>query len=516
MRMKKSGADTDGFTRSLTRSMHRRMVLFTIVFIFLLCVIIIVVVSMFGRVSQVETKTAENIKAQLLIFEHDVTSYFDQVAARGILLSKQLSDDIGTWLDDEGIAFGEIRGNREALESLDEYLFDTLNHYLMVTDCSGAYFILDATVNPEHPYAENSRYGLYLKAANINVVRPANPLVVLFRGSNGIGYRRGVEFHNQWALEFDTGNLPGYEAAMANAGSNLNACFLYTDAITLPRTWESAIMLMVPIIGADGEALGICGFEISQAYFKLRLVQSGTIPQITGLLTRYAADGPDADLGMTAGDKTGYYVNMQGTLGQKQGKYFDTFSSDNGVFIGIARDIRLSPLEQDRMIAVFMPLADYSAEKATETRQNITIIALIVLSVVLGSIATSYLYVRPIAAGTNQFKVSAGGDNSGIAEIGRMIEEIRELRIKNRAIPDDFYKDVTKRIKTLSLMENRVFHCCVDGINDKAIEKKLFITATVLRSHYSRIYNKLGVSNRQEFELYLDLIRMSGISIAKG
>lgn len=94
-------------------------------------------------------------------------------------------------------------------------LFSVLRTALETSPCSGAFVIIDATVNTQIDNAENSRAGVYIRFANLSVSEVVGQDIVLFRGTPQIARENSLELHNRWRLEFDSSLMPGYETCSA-------------------------------------------------------------------------------------------------------------------------------------------------------------------------------------------------------------------------------------------------------------------------------------------------------------
>ncbi|MDL2236501.1 hypothetical protein LJC56_01515, partial [Christensenellaceae bacterium OttesenSCG-928-K19] len=381
------------FIQGLTGTMQRRLLLYTFILILLLITIFMGIVMLFGRFSVIEQDTSASLSLHLSVYEQDISNYFDHVAARGIQMSEELSSKIGDWLEDEKYEFSELNGDPDAIASLEQTLNETIDTWLKQTDCSGVYFLFDATANPALPDADASRAGTYIKIANVNVQRPADPKLVLYRGYTDVGRSRHLELHNMWNLEYDTDVFPAYDTVMANANPDLNACFLFTDTVKLPGTWEDVMLLCVPIVAYDGTVYGICGFEISAQYYKLRFAHTETLPNLMGILARREDAGIDVNSGLTSGYMAGYHGNMLGPSALASSTTFQEYTADDGgAYIGVETPVRISPMEQGHIAAVMIPKADYDAEKSRSDGENFVIILLLIVSAVLGSMVMSKMY----------------------------------------------------------------------------------------------------------------------------
>ena len=54
----------------------------------------------------------------------------------------------------------------------------------------------------------------------------------------------------------------------------------------MPYTGERIALLRVPLVGKDGTFYGLCGFEISQSWFKFAHPQPSTLNHLTCLLVQ--------------------------------------------------------------------------------------------------------------------------------------------------------------------------------------------------------------------------------------
>ena len=101
------------------------------------------------------------------------------------------------------------------------------------------------------------------------------PTVVYFRGIPDIARQKDLELHNRWNLEFDTDQIPGCRELMDTPLDRPAQRYFWSRRIDLKDTWESAMLLCVPIVGSDGTVYGICGVEISALYFQLSYPAAG-------------------------------------------------------------------------------------------------------------------------------------------------------------------------------------------------------------------------------------------------
>jgi len=58
--------------------------------------------------------------------------------------------------------------------------------------------------------------------------------------------------------------------------------------------------------------------------------------------------------------------------------------------------------------------------------------------------------------------------------------------------------DLNEKIEALSKKELEVYKLIVAGKSNKEIASALFVETTTIKSHISKVYQKLGVKNRKE------------------
>ena len=536
-------------SKHVTGAMYRRLIIYTLILILCLGTVCVGTIMLFGHFSHVERLAAETLALQLSVFERDVSNYFDYVAARGVKYSQDLTSALESHLQSSGLSFDTLNGNPDAIEELENALYDISHGALEASDCSGVYYLLNATVNPLLPGADRSKCGMYIKIANISTARSADPKLALFRGYTGVSTGRRLDYHNMWALEFDVDILPFYDMLMATVNKDLNTCFLFTDAFRLPNTWEDAMLLCVPIVGDDGTIYGICGFEISRLYFMLRHEPSAAIPRTSGLLTRRDIDGL---LDAGSGFSCGYVAGLNGRFTPEDHAGFMVYTSSGGEFIGAETSIRLSPLEQERLIAIMMPKADFNTQKTQDLKEKAVIFTLLALIAVSSCIAMSRIYVTPIL---HDLKLAADGVESGIARIQEIddlliylkeqddvkrealdaelekarremdtemenlsaeLEQLRQLAGKEHvdsSVTDtgtpnlaDFERFMGN-LKTLTATETAVFNLYMHGRTAQQIADELIVTNNTVKFHNKNIYKKLGVSSLKVLRVYIRMMK---------
>ena len=73
-----------------------------------------------------------------------------------------------------------------------------------------------------------------------------------------------------------------------------------------------------------------------------------------------------------------------------------------------------------------------------------------------------------------------------------------EMSSQEKPTPDP----QTKRISSLTERERQVINLIAEGLKNRQIAERLFISPTTVTHHLSSIYSKLGVSDRLELVIY--------------
>lgn len=74
----------------------------------------------------------------------------------------------------------------------------------------------------------------------------------------------------------------------------------------------------------------------------------------------------------------------------------------------------------------------------------------------------------------------------------------KKLSVLESSMSKEPVEDFSKKIEALSKKELEVYQLIVAGKSNKEIASFLFVETTTIKSHISKVYQKLGVKNRQE------------------
>ncbi len=380
---------------------------------------------LFGRFGSTEKSIYESLDIQMEVFEKDVSSHLDHLAASGIQLSEDVTVLLESYLTASGIDFSDLLDSSEHLSGIQEEMLEPLKHKLLQEECSGIYVMLDTTVNSTLEHADVSRAGLYLQ---FNGYEVANPTLLLYRGLAESGKEHGAMPHRKWRQEFRIDQFPEYEETCALAGLPLDEAYRYTSLFTLPGTAENAVLLTVPMVSRAGEFYGLCGYEISASYFMTYYAQPTKITHLTCLIAPGDSALVDAGAGLSCGTADGYHRTPKGELRtESAGDNLLLFSGAPDVYVGVQRLISLSPNNEVFSLSVMMPKADYDQAVNKSLLQNVILWSLLLFFVVNCCLYFSRKFLTPILAGLEQIRLSHWKDaQSDIPEINDLFAFLAE------------------------------------------------------------------------------------------
>ena len=548
-------------------SLKRRLFGYMLLLASLLLLVVMTGLFLFGQFNSAEKNTFNALDMQMEVFEKDIETHFDSIAAAGIALSENMTDSLESYLNTMGLDFDDLNDNPESILQLQNILIDPLVQQLMREDCSGVFLMLDATVNTFVEYADVSRTGLYLQT---NGYASIDNSILLYRGSAEIAKEHGIMPHRKWHLEFRTDLFPNYDDICNNASRPADRTYRFTDVVTLPGTTDKVMLLTVPMTGSDGTFYGICGLEISSSYFMAYHAQPTKIQHLTCLLSPGSTEYLNTFSGFSCGEADGYYRVPQGKLTAiKVGNSLSSFTSDDIQYVGLTRYISISHNNEEYVLGVMMRKNDYDA---IVRKNNILIVTLWVL-LLSSAVSCCYYFSRrflsPILRSLEHLKTdelaSLPYDLPEITdlfeflsqkdieheesltpleqekqavqkekdsllqeyekiqqeyeksknEVGRTQmefekaqEELARLAYSRQAeIDPDAYAQFLDGIELLTRTERRIFDYYLAGLGIKEISETLQVKESTIYSHNKNIYSKLGINSLKQLLRYAALMR---------
>ena len=503
---------------------------------------------LFGRLGTTEQDFRKDLTTQSEYFTKNMENYWDDLASMNIALANNMQTLLETNLENQGLTFQQLQDNPNAIYSLENDLIQPLGQFLERANCSGAYIQFDATINSTLDNAKNQRSGLYLQKSTMSYSKED---LILYRGIANVGKKNGIMPHRKWRQEFDITLVPDYEALKKG-----NFDYSLSNIIQLPYTKEKIALLRVPLVGKDGTFYGLCGFEISQSWFKFTHTQPSTLNHLTCLLV------PDSDSiitseGFSTGSQNGFYYMPKGDLSVKPiGNNLLKITSKDRNYIGVKNTVKISK-NQTYSTYVMILDSDYNRAIAKSNLELFFFTFILLLFVLLGCSYFSQRYLAPILKGLEQLrKDNKNNTRYAVQEIDDLLDflstkdnevenkmlclelEMQENRKKLRQIEneheiiqkeydrakkevdrlttkriDDIDEDEYKRflecLATLTRKEKEILDLYVQGYSSKDILDTLNITDNTLKYHNRNIYSKLGVKSRKQLLMYMTILNKS-------
>ena len=373
------------YLKNARRSMRHKLIGYMIVLAVLLVAALYAGLTLFGRLSSPKAEIKKALDLQMEVFQNDMESLWHNVSVMSILLSEDMTVLLEDTLQQQGISFEELDGNAEATKAVEDAMLEPLSQYVRQADCSGAFVVLESSMSDGD--TADARSGLYVQRANAG--RVTNNLL-LFRGIASVGKAHNVMPHRKWAQEFHIAQFPNYAEHTVQAAAPIADSRRTTDLLTLPGTSEKAVLLTIPMIGADGTVYGMCGFAINQSFFSARYDQPSNLSRLACLLTTESGDTLDAGAAlMTYTEETLTVKPMSDGLVSLNG---DGFS-----FVGMVEN--LSTAKGDgapHTLAVLIPKEDYNLAVAKNIMQTALLSALLLFCAIVCCLYLARRYLAPV------------------------------------------------------------------------------------------------------------------------
>ncbi len=518
---------------SLRRKLFWYMLLFAVLLLFLL----LTTLKLLGTFTGTRARVASLLQFQTAVFEQQIDTYFDNLAVMSVQLSETLTEQIDGYLTDNHVAFGALHDHEDHIEALQEVLIDPLRHKLWEADCSGAFVLLDTQVNTQVEDAAVSRTGLYLQRNSLETV---DTRVLLYRGLAHIGKAHDCMPHRKWRLEFRTDMFPNYDTLQAEASFPLRSSYRMTDVVLLPGTDQHVCLMTIPLLSADGTFYGLCGFEISEGYFKQTFAQRSELERAIFCISR-SKDGLDlANDTLSAGVRDAYYWEPNGDFQLRTGKDgLTTYTGDTDAYIGITKEIVLCPGDGATYISVLIPKQDYDGMVLRDMTRGILLFFVFLVAALSLTFYFTKRYIQPINQDLAQIQQKKYTDATAhttetddlfafLTEQDRIhaetltraesekeqalsvVEEIKDryaeatktaerLAYSRKDEIDPYeYENFKAGLQTLTDKEREVFELYLSGKTAKEIAPLLHIQESTLKYHNHNLLGKLGVSSRKQ------------------
>ena len=231
-------------------SMRRRFVVYIISAIALVLSLILLLLNLFGVMNPANSQVMDVLDTQLLSYADHIEHDYNEVAAHAISFSDQIEATVARFLTENNLAFEDLKDNADALSALQSDLYDTVYLNMQLAPSSGAFYILDTTVNGQSdPQLYN---GIYLKYINLYSESAVNNEIALYRGSFSTAKEGNLTFHSGWNNEMRTDFFNHCESEFTEG-----TYYILSPTVEIPDTWERARYVYTPIRDSRDHIIGL-------------------------------------------------------------------------------------------------------------------------------------------------------------------------------------------------------------------------------------------------------------------
>lgn len=528
--------------RSEGLSMRRRLAFYLISALIMFMSLILLLLNFFGILNPANHQIMDALEGQLSSYARNVERDYDKIAAYAISFSEQMETTLQNYLAENGLTFEELENNAEAITKLQCALYHTVYLNMQLAPSSGAFYILDTTVNSQTVIPHYS--GIYLKYINLNSESTVNNDFSLYRGSFVVGNENGITFHSGWQNEMQTDFFDTCDATFADG-----AYYALSPAVAIPETWERARYVYVPIHDLKGDTIGVCGFEINDLFFQLayKTEDDQLGPVVCALLDDWQ------------GSYTGQFSSSRFNASNGAAADFTITEKDDWLIFDFGSEKCIGKEDSVQLgggafsAAIMLTQAQYDSF----VRQGqIKIYALLFIAAVFSFACCVFMsnrYVAPILKKIEQIKTNEeDGDTLGIREIDdlfaflaekdsnyeaqlselekakqqaereaeqakaaydRALEEYQLAQSEIHQLSDEKKKEIILEdyeyficnLKTLTPTEYRIYELYLAGKSAREIVEITGTKENTLKYHNKNIYSKLGISSRKQLLRFASL-----------
>ncbi len=531
--------------------MRRRLLLYMGALAALLLFSLFAVLLLLGQLKSPREEMKKTLTFQMEAFRSDVTSLWRNVSVMGV----HLSEDMTALIEERVKDFDALSGSADALEQLEASMLGPLCQYVQQADCSGGFVLLSVSLNPDA--AADSFSGLYVQRSN---AEHTTSDLLLYRGMADIGRQHRVMPHRKWAQEFDLSSFPGFAEHLEKASAPIERSCRTTEFITLPGTTEQAILLTVPMIGADGTVYGLCGFSVNQTYFLAHHAQPTGIGSLACVLSD-SAEGLDVQRGLLT-YPTGDFCFVPDELLEKRSLRggLTAFVGSELSFVGISEPFTVAVGDEaPHDLTVLISKAAYDRAMLKSVIEIAALLTLLVFFAVGCCLFYTRRYLRPILEDIDHVTVAGGekgkpifeellpisekmrsheeavtalkaerqdaqdraeqllGEKLGLEEQvedmqGQLDDSLAEIRRlahlgKKELKPAD-YEKFLKGYAKLSTKELEICEALVSGLSTRQCAEQIGCASSTVDTYRKRVYEKTNIHRVRQLRLCYALMQL--------
>ncbi len=516
-------------------SLRRRFIIYIITAITTFLALLLILLNLFGVLNPVDRKLSDALSMQLTNYMEKVEHDTDAVAAYAISFAEQLETCISEFMLENHVEFAELKDNESLIAKMQNELYGIVYLNMQMAPSSGAFYILDTTVNSksEIPYYN----GIYLKYVNLYSENTVNNEFTLYRGSVLTGKNNNLSFHSGWQNEIRTDFFEDCDTLFTKSTR-----YILSPVTDIPETWESARYIYVPLRDMEKKIIGVCGFELNNLFFQLTNKPADesfghtVYALLDGRKNKYY--GQFTSNGYNVSEYEDSYLRIS-----RKGN-FSLFDFKSEKCIGKCEKICLG--NEVFTVAVMITEARYNYLIKKGQRNNIIIVLIIGILAFACCVFMSKKYVSPLLRKIEQVKgLQEADEEIKISEIDDLfafleekdnmyeerlkaletakklaedeaeksriayekslkeyelakseIEELSEKHKKEIVLED--YEYFLCNLGTLTASEYRIYELYLEGKNVNQIAEIVGIKLNTLKFHNKNIYSKLGISSRKQ------------------
>lgn len=398
-------------------SMRRRLLLYMGTLAALLLFSLFAVLLLLGQLKSPREEMKKSLTFQMEAFRSDVTSLWRNISVMGV----HLSEDMTALIEERVKDFDALSGSADALEQLKASMLGSLCQYVQQADCSGGFVLLSVSLNPDA--AADSFSGLYVQRSN---AEHTTSDLLLYRGMADIGRQHRVMPHRKWAQEFCPADFPGLADQLEAVSAPIERACRTTELLTLPGTTEQAILLSVPMVGADGRVYGLCGFSVNQTYFSAHHAQPSAVSSLACVLSD-AAEGLDIQKGLLTYPAGGFCFVPDELLAEKSLRGgLSAFVGTELSFVGISEPFTVAAGDEaPHDLTVLIPKSDYDRALLKSRLEAAGVLMLLLFFAVSCCLFYTRRYLRPILRDIERLKDESGGAQMTFDELQPVSARLR-------------------------------------------------------------------------------------------
>lgn len=513
--------------RRETQTLQKRLIGFFLVFLVAVMAGLFLILIITGVFSAGLKESRAYLNNELSDLKGDIGNSCGTTAVEGIALSKRLSDQIAGSLAKQNRTPADLSDSPNCLNLVLTECLETLKTSLYKNDVSGAFVILDATVNNALENSDYSRAGLFLKNMDPNAANRSDPEIRYVRGPANIAREKGLTVLPQWRMEFTTSENDFFHKVVTRARNNelpLSRQYYWSPRAHLTDDYEDSLILVVPLVNEDRTVLGVCGFEVSSMLFKLQHAPDSTLyPRSFSMLSPLEGQSLNTSKALLARNYAAVSDRIMGMMDISAGtnglSHFTTETGD--IFDGVYQAVNLYPTDsayadEGWAVAVMVPHEDLSTYVNRQNTSLFTLLACLLLISAATAIVMSRRYLSPVLTALRHREPPTVYRKTNIQEIDDLFQFLASQDLPVSPIPEPIeseahttalFETFLTNIHTLSPAERAVFNLYQEGYTAKEIAEILCLSINTIKTHNKRIYMKLNVESRSELMLYLNMLK---------